>query len=485
VRKPLFLTAPLNIRIPYQVTTSDVLGTYLLIGTDKGLLACDLTSTASPHGRLRMVIKDVAFRQIRILEEYGQIIALSGKNSHLRSYKLASIRALVEWTFQADILTTSDPADTSSSAKEQGKANGYSSPVSVRPPATDKTLKTGPTLARGITKQEGAKLSAEDKDLYALRNEHQMEEASEAETVLDWMNAYYKIPNTKSSLSFSITKTARTTYLGALNRDGVTVFEWADDPYMKFMELKPFWTPEKPLDYQICHDGDTITGVWLGYKQEANFVRFEDSQVVEIAANPDLMDPAAKGSWTGMMAIPRVATKSSTTNPATAARLAAERVMTIARNPALVASARTSNPDLSQSGGGGQGDVKPPMYLATVGVLSRFVELDGQPTGPYAKMIYKWSSPPDSISIIRAPEKENGILIGYCRESIDVLDIQSGIMLQSVRHMNIVRCLTDVKRGRIFLGSYKSYPQRFSNMYFWMENKDELERHFKATQTSK
>ena len=59
VRKAMFLTAPLNIRIPYQVMTADVLGTYLLIGTDKGLLACDLTSAAAPRGRLRVVVKDV------------------------------------------------------------------------------------------------------------------------------------------------------------------------------------------------------------------------------------------------------------------------------------------------------------------------------------------------------------------------------------------------------------------------------------------
>lgn len=478
MRKAMFLTAPLNIRIPYQVMTADVLGTYLLIGTDKGLLACDLTSAAAPRGRLRVVVKDVAFRQIRVLEEYGQLIALSGKNSHLRSYKLTSIRALVEWTFHQEILSVQEVTSQLSSDGDSGGKNGatpYSSPVMVRPPNTEKVKAVGPTLARGMNK-DGVKLSAEDKDLYALRNEAPAEEESEAERVNGWQNDFYKILNTKYSLSFSITKTARTTYLGALNRDGVTVFEWADDPYMKFMELKPFWTPEKPLDYEICHDGQTITGVWLGYKQEANFVRFEDSQVVEIAANPDLVDPSQKGNWTGMIAVPRQAHKSASTNPAMAAKMAADRVMTMARNPALAASARTSNPDLSAAEAD---DAKPPMYLATVGVLSRFVEMDGQPTGPYAKMIYKWSSEPATVTVIRAPEKENGVLIGYCRESIDVLDIQTGAMLQSVRHMNVVRCLTDAKRGRIFLGSYKSYPQRFSNMYFWMENKDELERHLR------
>jgi hypothetical protein len=211
------------------------------------------------------------------------------------------------------------------------------------------------------------------------------------------------------------------------------------------------------MEYAICHDGTHIIGVWMSFRNETNFVTFQDSQVMDIKANAELISMAQRRSgskqtrWTHLQLLTAVDREK-------APIIAASKIATFARNEAKAAVWSGSQENMSKS--------HAPIFLATVDAFSRFVNLDGQPFGPFGGIIYKWPSPPLSITLIFPNDSRKGMLIGFCRESIELLDASHGGVVQSVQHSNHVRCLTDSRRGRIFLGSWKNFPGKFSNMYY-------------------
>lgn len=103
-----------------------------------------------------------------------------------------------------------------------------------------------------------------------------------------WATDFEKLINTRDTNSFITCRTETTCYMGLMNRNGITVFEWAKLPYLKFMKVKQFWLPEMPKFFSICHDGKTIRELLVVYEREANIIGFESSQVVDVAVLDEL-----------------------------------------------------------------------------------------------------------------------------------------------------------------------------------------------------
>ncbi|KAJ3124847.1 hypothetical protein HK098_000835 [Nowakowskiella sp. JEL0407] len=244
--------------IKAEVFTADVLDDqYVLIGLERGLYFIDLSA---PNDRQEPIplIRNTRFKEIQIIPEYNVIIALSGKNSHIRQYKLSSIRKLIK-------LFTGLAGN-----------NGHGNPSAPPSEAGDVSSPTASEL---------------EDNPYDKLHPHEVED--EAGLVQKWTSDYIKIVGTRDSKNFVIQKTETTVYMAVLFRADVILFEWAKEPYLKFMKLKQFWLPPAtPKDMHLLHDGVTAREIYLSYPNEANLVRVDDSQVTEIEVHRDFRKQA-------------------------------------------------------------------------------------------------------------------------------------------------------------------------------------------------
>jgi hypothetical protein len=197
------------------------------------------------------IIRDIRFKQIHVLENYNVLLALSGRNDHIRQYKLSSIRKLIKYV------------------------SGTSVEVILNAEKTDKPLVN--------------------------------EVIHEAIYVKRWTGDYIKIPETKDSKYFVIQRTEVSIFMAVLAQRDVILCQWAREPYLKFMKLKAFWLPEQPKFVELLHDGITVTELFVCYSSESNIVSVEDSKVVELYVHKDMREQAGasgKQRWRTFNQIP-------------------------------------------------------------------------------------------------------------------------------------------------------------------------------------
>jgi hypothetical protein len=152
--------------------------------------------------RLRLLVKGTRFRKLAVMEDLGVVLALAGKNDHVREYKLGLIgRALKE-------------AFSSHPGPNMGGGGGSNVGAS--------------SAGSGADGEEGEEV------YYVPGPGSAMEDIKEQ---------YIKIPSTKGCKGFSIIRTDTTTFLAALLRSRLLMFEWALAPFGKFMKLKYYDVP--------------------------------------------------------------------------------------------------------------------------------------------------------------------------------------------------------------------------------------------------
>jgi hypothetical protein len=172
-----------------EVTSADILdGQYMLVGTMSGLFFIEMNKIAAGKGRMIPLIRNTRFKRIEIVAQYDVLIALSGKHDHVRQYRLSSLRKLIRY------LTGTSIGDIVSSGKEKGSGDMYEHLHASRP--DEKTL------------------------------------------VGKWSSDYIKIVGTRGALQFVIQATEVSVFMGVLFRQDMLLFEWAREPYVKFMKLK-------------------------------------------------------------------------------------------------------------------------------------------------------------------------------------------------------------------------------------------------------
>ena len=236
-----------------DVYTADILDNrFVLIGTERGLFFNDLSELRVEPIPL---IRNVIFRQIEIIGDYGVMLALSGKHSHLRQYRLSSIRKLIMYVLGGN-------------AAQLAKTNMDDSfNVSV----TEQTV--------------------EDVE-YKLLNEPVVED--ETSLVAKWSSDYIKLVSTKDAKSFLVQRSETSIFMGALFRQDVILYEWAKEPYLKFLKLKAFWLPESPKFMNLLHDGLIIREVYMAYANEANIIQVSDSKVRDVDVHREFSKSASK-----------------------------------------------------------------------------------------------------------------------------------------------------------------------------------------------
>ncbi|KAJ1562567.1 hypothetical protein HK096_007787, partial [Nowakowskiella sp. JEL0078] len=336
-----------------EVYTADLLDNqYLLIGLERGLYFFDL-SIASERQEPIPLIRNTRFKQVQVIPEYGVIMALSGNHNHLRQYKLQSIRKLIK-LFTGANSTQTNVQETSSVGS--------------------------PTASSDIEDDPYDKL-------------HERPEEDEQALVQRWTSDYIKIVGTRESKQFVIQQTESTVYAAVLFRSDVILFEWAKEPYLKFMKLKQFWLPpEVPKAMHLLHDGVAAREIYLCYNNEANLVSVDDSQVREIEVHRDFLKQTkslgAKGTrWQTFEQIPFSESKRSELQ-------ASMRPSTVNRKLASVV-----GPTLSR--GGGQPRPADRYFLATYHRHTRVVDVAAQPmigagVGGWKDGV-NWAEPPQDL----------------------------------------------------------------------------------------
>ena len=116
---------------------------------------------------------------------------------------------------------------------------------------------------------------------------------------------YSKIVDTKDSKQFIVQRTEISIFMAVMSKQGVVLYEWAKEPYLKFMKVKAFWLPEPPKFAQLLHDGLTIREVLVAYNSEANIISVHDSQVHDLITHVDFQNKAdSKARWQTFDQIP-------------------------------------------------------------------------------------------------------------------------------------------------------------------------------------
>lgn len=259
-----------------DVFGADILDSrYLILGNSNGLFFVDLTKDI--HTPVQ-IIRDLAFQQLAVLEDYSVLIAVSGRHSHIRQYRLSSIRKLIRYL---------------SGTKADRLANLDLSYLSDDIDQTD-------SLDRQDTVD----------DFY--QSVHNVKKHDEGELVMHWRADYVKVVGTRDSKSFVVQRTFSTVFLACLVKQDVILYQWASEPYSQFLKLKAFWLPEKPKFLKLIHDGISVNQICIGYQAEANLIKIDDSTVKDIQTHRAFREKVSinwKSRWSDFSQIPFSKTK--------------------------------------------------------------------------------------------------------------------------------------------------------------------------------
>ncbi|KAJ1556551.1 hypothetical protein HK405_002555, partial [Cladochytrium tenue] len=280
---------------------------------------------------------------------------------------------------------------------------------------------------------QNEKTTEEDME-YKVLNEPAMED--ETQLVQKWMGDYIKIVGTKDSKSFLVQRSEISAFMAVLFRQDIHLFEWAKEPYLKFMKLKEFWLPEAPKFVNMIHDGLTIREIYMAYSNEANLVQVSDSRVREVEVHREFSRAAnSSGSssssgfgrsfvgglsgtqprWQSFVQIPFSETKRNELR--TLSRASA----TVNRKLAAVQGAKSSQSAKVER-----------YFLATFHRVTRVVDIESQPmmgsgVGGWKDGV-QWVEPP--LEMVLRPID---FVIALSRNAIEVVDWRSAQPLQTLK----------------------------------------------------
>ncbi|KAI9159407.1 Mitogen-activated protein kinase kinase kinase kinase 4 [Blastocladiella emersonii ATCC 22665] len=379
-----------------EVLCSDFIGPYLLLGTEKGLLVADLTPDANGNaaaggaagaggaGNSNFVfaIRGVRFKQLAVLEDYGVMVARCGKNDHVRQYRLGSMRKLITAVLAGKRVEMPEPAGIFDRSRHQG-IDGSNNPL-------------------------------ED---------------------------FIKIPSTKDSTNFVVERTAGSIFMLVVVKNDVTLFEWAKDPYLRFMKVKAFWLPEAPRFVSIFHDGYFVRDLLVNYTAEANLVNVEDAKVTELGVatefrshgGPDGAPAASSERWRTFDQLPIEANTFQTMRMTVLRQTSVNRKIAAAVSP--YQDGMSAVPAAKRR------------YLATFGHVTHIV--DGKAAAQPNTPAFRWTTYPSKLLVVPGL-----YVIGICEHSVEICDLNTGEKLQVIQHSAQLRFLCD-KNGRLVIATAK------------------------------
>jgi hypothetical protein len=348
--------------IHQEITCGDIIGgQYLLLGSDKCLMVVDLALPIE-HQQVVILISGVRFKKVQVLEDYNVVIALCGKNNHVRSYKLSSLKKLIRYALGQFMPSRDWRRNTNTTSSFYGTQG------------TDMGMDSVYRAARGGMDQVDDKALADK-----------------------WANDYHKVLETKQSIDFQIQRTEETIFLASYTQKDIVLFQWAKEPYLKFLKWKQFYLPpETPRFLKLLHDGVFVKEIFVCYAREANVINVDQGQVAEFS-----LEDGAEIQWQSLDQLPiKDVPKLKERVTVNRKLLAVVRSTTSRQSDKMTATERH--------------------FLATSGQQSYVVDLQGRRVAGCPQ--YKWSRPPDRVIIVDSARQ----LCGISAQFVEVLSLDTG-----------------------------------------------------------
>ncbi|CAJ0627022.1 5594_t:CDS:2 [Entrophospora sp. SA101] len=233
---------------------------YFLLGANCGLEFIDLT-LPSEQQTPKQLIDLVRFKQLKIIKSKnnGTLLALAGKNNHVRSYDLNSLRSLIKSKKKSQqllSLSSSSSLDLPIKNTRSSNMNFLSSNVISEPTnpfyssssnITSNNQQSYHQLPQNVSKSSKNQL---------LSKEYEFQKNLQFQWELD----YFKLPNTKMSLSFVSRKGATNNYIAVLTKLNILLFQIDfisdngsnyNNNRSEFVQIGNYWLPQTPKFLQI------------------------------------------------------------------------------------------------------------------------------------------------------------------------------------------------------------------------------------------
>ncbi|CAJ0845940.1 7440_t:CDS:2, partial [Entrophospora sp. SA101] len=263
---------------------------YFLLGANCGLEFIDLT-LPSEQQTPKQLIDLVRFKQLKIIKSKnnGTLLALAGKNNHVRSYDLNSLRSLIKSKKKSQqllSLSSSSSLDLPIKNTRSSNMNFLSSNVISEPTnpfyssssnITSNNQQSYHQLPQNVSKSSKNQL---------LSKEYEFQKNLQFQWELD----YFKLPNTKMSLSFVSRKGATNNYIAVLTKLNILLFQIDfisdngsnyNNNRSEFVQIGNYWLPQTPKFLQISMFEGQLNYIFAIFQTKIYKIRIEDARVLE------------------------------------------------------------------------------------------------------------------------------------------------------------------------------------------------------------
>ncbi|CAG8628518.1 577_t:CDS:2, partial [Paraglomus occultum] len=462
---------------------------YFLLGTSNGLEFVDL-ALPNDQQKPRVLIDFVRFIQIKVLQtdRYGILLALCGRNLHLRSYPLNSIKTLIRnLTTQSSPTTETQVHPTHSSSPRPPPYNhqrarsldaifhsGFAVPnrpvpldqsiaslqdvvsminaneasiLEIPTMATTAASTSSTSLQRGSSASQillngqtrhARHLSHDSQSLHITQEQinefNHSTKLAKTKLALD----YIKIPNTKMTLSFTVGAGDTKSYVSTLSKQKIFLFEVCpgNNTVPSFVHLGTYWLPSTPRIVELSMNGDHLLDIIVVFQADIVLIGVEDARVREVTIDkslkPSPLDFSVfldrqKMMWNTFtpLAFP----------PAISPEYVTESFTIPPPYNAIVNQDQSTllNPIPvfeARTADGFDMTEGPCLFFATFGSKSMIVNSKGR---PFSTIVFEWSAPPLHVEFLRsAGDSGYSFVIGFGKEMVEVRSFATGKIVENV-----------------------------------------------------
>lgn len=215
------------------------------------------------------------FRKLQVLEGCRVLLALAGRNRHVRCYSLDTVLYAVYAVFGLNWAMRKDKAYNVPSLKDLKSAEAATGDPPRQNSGSSATMASGP-FAKAATVVETGGISG----------------AAQANGAngLNLDTHYFKLPDTKESIEFDVYTTSAYIYIAVLTKDKITVWQRTKDPAMRgFTRVKVFWIPIEPVHMCLADDRTSLKHIVAVFSGDATIINLRDSKVKTITLDPALI----------------------------------------------------------------------------------------------------------------------------------------------------------------------------------------------------
>lgn len=265
---------------------------------------------------------------------------------------------------------------------------------------------------------------------------------------VQWALDYFKLPSTRMALSFVVRSGPTRTYLAALSKQNIFLFEldYGDvtrEP--EFVHTRTYWLPQTPKFLQMSMHEDQLIDIIAVFHTEVICIGIEDARVREISVselrssntNNKPNDPENM-TWQTFTQLPWIPTldpefvsESFTIPPPY--NLIINEDPSAMLNPIPVF--ETGNIDSLDSPNA------PSLFFATFGSKSMIVDSKGR---PFSTIVFQWTYPLIHVEFLK-PSQTGGesYIVGFGKNMVEVRSFNTGRIVE-----NVVRGVDVVYLGR-------------------------------------